>query len=154
MSEQITYKYQARVISVHCESDDCDGVTNTTVDATFDVKIEALNCSNEEFAKHFFNVFGIGQLEQFNTLALYFDRVDVKPNEIITISSSTSFQAMLDRRIQDANQELNQILLKFLSDKQLPPYSEIDLVETESELADEVSCEIHLLLKSWREQRQ
>lgn len=130
------YEYQARVMSVHCESDDCDGVTNTTVDATFNVKIVAINCSNEEFAKHFFNVFGIGQLEQPDTLALYFDRPDVEPNEIIKISGDRSFLDMLDRKIQDANRELEQLCLKFLRDNQLPHYGEIDPIKDVNELDD------------------
>lgn len=119
-----TYHYQARILSVHCESDDCDGVTNTTVEATFDVKIDAINCTNEEFSRHFFNVFGIGQLEHSNTLCLFFDRPNLKPDEIVTISGFTSFHAMLDREIDEASQSIDQMRLKFLSEHQLPPYGE------------------------------
>lgn len=123
------YQYIAKVLSVYCESDDCDGVSNTTVLATFDIQIEAQNCSNDEFAKHFFNVFGQGQLNRNDTLSMLFARPDVKAGDVISISSADSFNAMLDREISFADAVLEQRCLRFLTQHHLLKPSREDGVD-------------------------
>ncbi len=115
----MTFVYQAKVLSVVNESEDYDGITNLQQESTFDIEIEALNCTNDEFAKHFFNVHGIGHLENGHTLVLYFNILDVAPTDTLSIPSDLSFNAMIEKRISEAKESLNQVALKFLSDNEL-----------------------------------
>lgn len=124
--------YRAIVLDVHDEAAQCDGVFYTVVDSSFDITIQALNCSNEEFAKHFINVYGEGdgQLDDDSIIAMYFNSFDCEIGDEITVTSDDSFNSMLNKRIRDANETLDQTCRRFLSKHKLPPYqNKLDYVD-------------------------
>lgn len=116
--------YRAIVLDVHDEAAQCDGVFYTVVDSSFDITIQALNCTNEEFANHFINVYGggDGQLDDDSIMVMYFNSFDCEIGDEITVSSDDSFNSMLSKRIRDANETLDQTCRRFLSKHKLPPY--------------------------------
>ena len=55
-----TFVYRAKVKAVCDASDESDGMSTMSIDSSFNIQIEAINCTNDEFAKRFFVVHGEG----------------------------------------------------------------------------------------------
>lgn len=116
--------YRAKVLDVNDEAAKCDGVFYTVVDSSFDITIQATNCTNEEFAKHFINVHGHGRghLQDGSVMVIYFNTYNCEVGDELAVNSDDSFNAMLDLRIEDADSSLDQKCRLFLAKHKLPPY--------------------------------
>ncbi|WP_417877495.1 hypothetical protein [Vibrio sp.] len=80
-----------------------------SIDSSFNIQIEGTNCTNDEFAKRFFVVNGEGHMEGDGWLVLYVDSIEVSVGEEIAIPSDVAFNAMIENRVQEAEEVLERL---------------------------------------------
>lgn len=105
------FVYRARVKAVCDASDESDGMSTMSIDSSFNLQIEAINCTNAEFAKRFFSIHGEGHLEGDEWLVLYVNSLDVKAGDNIEIRSDVAFNAMIENMISEAERSLEKVYL-------------------------------------------
>lgn len=105
------FVYRARVKAVCDASDESDGMSTMSIDSSFNLQIEAINCTNDEFAKRFFAIYGEGHLEGDEWLVLYVNSLDVKAGDNIEIRSDVAFNAMIENMISEAERSLEKVYL-------------------------------------------
>ncbi|WP_248487588.1 hypothetical protein [Vibrio alginolyticus] len=105
------FVYRARVKAVCDASDESDGMSTMSIDSSFNIQIEAINCTNYEFAKRFFAIHGEGHLEGDEWLVLYVNSLDVKAGNNIEIRSDVAFNAMIENMISEAERSLEKVYL-------------------------------------------
>ncbi|ELA6779405.1 hypothetical protein RB979_001628 [Vibrio alginolyticus] len=105
------FVYRARVKAVCDASDESDGMSTMSIDSSFNLQIEAINCTNAEFAKRFFVIHGEGHLEGDEWLVLYVNSLDVKAGDNIEIRSDVAFNAMIENMISEAERSLEKVYL-------------------------------------------
>ncbi|HHF0536977.1 hypothetical protein R7R52_08210 [Vibrio sp. 665] len=105
------FVYRARVKAVCDASDESDGMSTMSIDSSFHLQIEAINCTNAEFAKRFFAIHGEGHLEGDEWLVLYVNSLDVKAGDNIEIRSDVAFNAMIENMISEAERSLEKVYL-------------------------------------------
>ncbi len=106
---QLNFVYRAKVKSVCNATDEHEGISVMSIDSSFNVQIEATNCTSHEFAKRFFIVHGEGHLEGDGWLVLYVKSIDLNIGEEIEIPSDVAFDAMLENMVQEAEEVLEQL---------------------------------------------
>ncbi len=105
---QLNFVYRAKVKAVCNATDEFDGISVMSIDSSFNIQIEAVNCTNDEFAKRFFVLYGEGHLEGDGWLVLYVKSVDIGVGDEIKIPSDVAFNAMVERMVLQAEEELEQ----------------------------------------------
>ncbi|HHF2975411.1 TPA: hypothetical protein ACPJ0Q_000973 [Vibrio diabolicus] len=104
-----TFVYRAKVKAVCDASDESDGMSTMSIDSSFNIQIEAINCTNDEFAKRFFVVHGEGYLEGDEWLVLYVNSLEVDVGDDLEIPSDVAFDAMIENMINEAEQSLEKL---------------------------------------------
>lgn len=105
------FVYRARVKAVCDASDESDGISTMSIDSSFNLQIETINCTNAEFAKRFFAIHGEGHLEGDEWLVLYVNSLDIKAGDNIEIRSDVAFNAMIENMISEAERSLEKVYL-------------------------------------------
>ncbi|HHF0548436.1 TPA: hypothetical protein ACPHT3_003048 [Vibrio alginolyticus] len=106
-----TFVYRAKVKAVCDASDESDGMSTMSIDSSFNLQIEAINCTNAEFAKRFFAIHGEGHLEGDEWLVLYVNSLEVDVGDDLEIPSDVAFDAMIENMINEAEQSLEKVYL-------------------------------------------
>ncbi|BDR13539.1 hypothetical protein VspSTUT11_15150 [Vibrio sp. STUT-A11] len=106
---QLKFVYRAKVKAICNASEECDGLSTMSIDSSFNIQIEGTNCTNDEFAKRFFVVNGEGHMEGDGWLVLYVDSIEVSVGEEIAIPSDVAFNAMIENRVQEAEEVLERL---------------------------------------------
>lgn len=109
---QLNFVYRAKVKAVCNATDEFDGISVMSIDSSFNVQIEATNCTTAEFAKRFFVVHGEGHTEGDGWLVLYVKSVDLSIGDEIEIPSDVAFDAMIESMVQEAEEELEQLYIE------------------------------------------
>ncbi|WP_438879598.1 hypothetical protein, partial [Bacillus cereus group sp. Bce015] len=84
-------------------------MSTMSIDSSFNIQIEAINCTNDEFAKRFFVVHGEGHLEGDEWLVLYVNSLEVDVGDDLEIPSDVAFDAMIENMINEAEQSLEKL---------------------------------------------
>nr|WP_321280800.1 hypothetical protein [uncultured Vibrio sp.] len=106
---QLKFVYRAKVKAICNASEESDGLSTMSIDSSFNIQIEGTNCTNDEFAKRFFVVNGEGHMEGDGWLVLYVDSIEVSVGEEIAIPSDVAFNAMIENRVQEAEEVLERL---------------------------------------------
>ena len=106
---QLKFVYRAKVKAICNASEESDGLSTMSIDSSFNIQIEGTNCTNDEFAKRFFVVNGEGHMEGDGWLVLYVDSIEVSVGEEIAIPSDVAFNAMIENRVQEAEEVLQRL---------------------------------------------
>ena len=106
---QLKFVYRAKVKAICNASEESDGLSTMSIDSSFNIQIEGTNCTNDEFAKRFFVVNGEGHMEGDGWLVLYVDSIEVSVGEEIAIPSDVAFNAMIENRVQEAEEVLHRL---------------------------------------------
>ncbi len=108
---QLNFVYRAKVKAICNATEEFDGMSVMSIDSSFNIQIEATNCTNDEFAKRFFIVHGEGHLEGDGWLVLYVKSVELDIGDEIEIPSDVAFNTMLDNLVQEAEVALEQLYI-------------------------------------------
>lgn len=106
---QLNFVYRATVKAICNASDEFDGISPMSIDSSFNIQIEAANCTNDEFAKRFFVVYGEGHLEGDGWLVLYVNSLEVCEGDEIQIPSDVAFDALIENMVQEAEHALEKL---------------------------------------------
>ncbi|PFG56087.1 hypothetical protein ATG66_2412 [Vibrio sp. ES.051] len=107
----LNFVYRAKVKAVCDASDGVNSVSHMSIDSSYNIQIEAMNCTNEEFAKRFFLIHGEGHLEGDGWLVLYGNSLKVEVGNDIEIPSDLAFNAMIEKLVSEGNQALEKLYL-------------------------------------------
>ncbi|WP_423839561.1 hypothetical protein ONE56_07090 [Vibrio mytili] len=91
-------------------------MSTMSIDSSFNIQIEGINCTNDEFAKRFFVVHGEGHLEGDDWLVIYDNSLEVSVGDEIAIPSDVAFDAMIEKMVNEAEMSLERIYRKALAD--------------------------------------
>ncbi len=108
-TSRLNFVYRAKVKAVCNATEEHDGISVMSIDSSFNIQIEAINCTNGEFAKRFFVVHGDGHIEGDGWLVLYVKTIELDAGDEIEIPSDVAFDALLENLVQEAEEVLKQL---------------------------------------------